>query len=138
MAASGPSRGHARLRVGDQINRSTCSRYSRSGLSRRGERRVVASRPPSLSASRGLKCTLRPCPQRHRCCRAASFGPFASRTRLAFIHEIGPVGVCRRRRRLVSLTGAPKPNESFFFHPTSDRTRLPAEFKHITKRRKRN
>ena len=27
---------------------------------------------------------------------------------------------------------------TFFFYPTSDRTRLPAEFKHITKRRKRN
>ena len=34
MAASGPSRGHARLRVGEQIYRSTCSRYSRVGLSR--------------------------------------------------------------------------------------------------------
>ena len=28
--------------------------------------------------------------------------------------------------------------ERFLSFPTSDRTRLPAEFKHITKRRKRN
>ena len=31
MAASGPSRGHARLRVGDNINRAPCSRETRTG-----------------------------------------------------------------------------------------------------------
>ena len=156
MAASGPSRGHARLRVGElKQSRSLALGSAPWALATTGAEGVgTPAFPPRPPAVPWPQVHVAPVSSRHPLlrCRAA-LSVRASRTRLVATRVYGPAWLLSRVRRgggsaqqqRVCL-GAPvrcgcahahTHNTSIRF-PTSDRTRLPAEFKHITKRRKRN
>ena len=96
----------------------------------------------STSEPRDLKCTMRP--------RSTRFAPrlliLSQDSARDFTHEFRACGddflsarLERERAGVREFRRLGLPNCLLpIFLPTSDRTRLPAEFKHITKRRKRN
>ena len=139
MAASGPSRGHARLRVGELNQSHSLLLELRPGFSRPGVARSALDRG-------GARV---PWPQVHvapvsstLCLLSCGFCLERPRQQdSARVNGLEPAGgsfAVSPEAATVMASVSVRPFDLFYHFPTSDRTRLPAEFKHITKRRKRN